>query len=276
MNAASDLVRSWVPVVGGLGLLCLTLFAGEVEPRYVFEDCCTGCHSPHSFLGDDRSEKSWQLTVYRMQGYGSFSDADAKVVIKYLAEGNIDRDYGEDTEDRVQEGTDKGLGENLPSVSAEMDEPSRPVHSGQPVETTAEPLLRAGVNYRFPRRWNSGPAYIRAGHASAYLAAFALAALALSGVGRSRLGAMFRPVHRAAAFTMLVVVSGHALVFYFKYGAPPVLWLWYGIFAIMAVLASFVTGFWRHRLHVHYRAVHCGLGAFAAGFVALHWIWAWL
>jgi hypothetical protein len=103
-----------------------------------------------------------------------------------------------------------------------------------------------------------------------------LAVLVATGAGRRVLKRRFRPVHRAAGFTLLALVALHAVIYFFEYGTPPVLWLWYGIGATLLVAAAFITGFWRKQLKLNYRAVHYGLGGFAAGLAGLHWIWAWI
>jgi hypothetical protein len=73
-----------------------------------------------------------------------------------------------------------------------------------------------------------------------------------------------------------VTVFLHVLINLQEYGAPPVLWLWFGVIAFFAVVLSYATGYLRTSSRALFQAVHYGLGVFSIALVLLHWAWAWL
>jgi hypothetical protein len=70
-------------------ILCIgPAFAQEFEetPRELYMEICAQCHELKGYVWD-RSFKSWQACVYRMQAYagpGGITDAEADIIVDFL------------------------------------------------------------------------------------------------------------------------------------------------------------------------------------------------
>ena len=265
-----------------LGLFAVIVLHAQSDAEKgeeLFDQICISCHTWDMFEGDYRSRKGWELTVYRMQQYAVFDDDQADLIVQYL----VSRDNEPEQEEPVEE--------EDAVVAAAANEPvgngpaSNQFVANQTTVAVAEPSgpqfqpdvgELQGPGFLFTRIWNPSQRAVRFSRWLGYLAMCCLAGLMASGAGRRVLKQRFRPVHRAAGFGLAAVVAIHAVIYFFEYGAPPVAWLVYGIVATLLVAAAFITGFWRKQLKLNYRAVHYGLGGFAAGLAGLHWLWAWI
>jgi hypothetical protein len=262
-----------------LGLVVgIVLYAQDSleDGELLFEEICLGCHTEDMFVGDVRSYKGWELTVYRMQNYAPFSDEEAELITEYLValEGRAElpEEEPEVVEEPEANTTAVADASNQPAGNAPGAVAAR---TGGPQFVDDMPEVNP-PGYLFTRVWNPSPGMVAFSRWLGYLAAACLLVLAATGASRRVLKRRFRPIHRGAGLGLLVVVGLHAVIYFFEYGAPPVAWLWYGIIATLLVAGAFITGFWRKQLKLNYRAVHYGLGGFAAGLAGLHWIWAWI
>ncbi len=254
-----------------LGGVALNLY-GEDDDEWtghdLFDQICLNCHDLYTFYGDERSEKGWELTVFNMQDRGNFSDEEAYKIIEYLSGGTFDRDYfPEDLEDEK-------VDETIAVASAPP--PVSPTKAQRIAKARKRLQKQIEESNTLKRYWNPSKSVLKGARLLGYTAIISLALLAVTGYREKKMGSSFKPAHRVLSAILFLSIAVHAVIYIFKYGTPAVIWLWYGIAALIILTASFVLGYARKRLRINFRAVHYGLGALGAGLSILHWIWAWL
>lgn len=212
---------------------------------------CSRCHKADQYYLSERSKKSWELTVKRMQSYyydyepsEAFSDEQAEQIIEYLAKNPFSHEAYKPRSGK-------------PALSA----PTAGELAAKAKLTATKALPAAAT----------GPAKIMG-----YIATAALALMVLTGLMRRRFGLAFRNTHSVLAFIFCGSLTVHAIVFLAEYGAPAVLWLWFGIIATVILLASEFTGL----LHLQNRKLfvkfHTAAGVLGLILTAAHWAWIYI
>lgn len=256
-----------VAIVAGV---CLTLPASpsraqsrEDDLRLV-EDICLMCHGIEGGMFYPRSEKSWELTVYRMQGYAEdqgigFSNDQADRIVAFLATEPPEI-FGEpapeeEPEDESSDANDAGAGAARgESGRLRRQAAARGAPAGFAPPSRATAIARV------------------AGYASVALGGL----LAVTGMLRRPMKRAFRPVHRGLAIGLLVGVALHAAIYLSEYGAPPVSWLWLGLASSVVLGAAELAGATRVPLRKWFIRLHVPAGVAGMGLALLHWVWAYL
>jgi hypothetical protein len=235
----------------------------------LFYYICLSCHPVEMYEDEDRSEKGWSLTVYRMQQYASFSDEESDKIIEYLASGEMHKEYFAPPEPEETPEPVKGLRLRYRPTSATLLTP------GITRADTGRPLGAAQPNVMV-RGWNPGFRALMFAKVMAYIAVISLIMLIVTGFRRKALGKRFRSAHRVLTIILGISVFLHAYIDIQEYGAPPFLWVWFGICAFITIIASHLTGYLRLSIVPKYKVIHYSLGILALAFALLHWFWAWL
>jgi len=69
-----------------LGAAFHNLEAAQKDPRVLFEETCSQCHSISIPKAEKLSKDDWQYTVTRMRSNGcAISDEEAAIIVDYLA-----------------------------------------------------------------------------------------------------------------------------------------------------------------------------------------------
>ncbi|MFP4380771.1 MAG: hypothetical protein ACLFUS_09745 [Candidatus Sumerlaeia bacterium] len=250
-------------------LLCAYTDTENLDGEDLFYEICWRCHSDFHFQGQDRSEKGWELVVYRMQVYDPFTDEQAEKIIDYLVSPAYRSEYLEE-----EEPEEKSIAElNAEKTVSDTRATSEIIALAQ--ERHAN-VAASGQPAYFTRGWNPGIGALLFAKIMGYVAVLCLIGLAWTGFRRKALGKRFRPLHRALTVILMVSLSLHVVIDAQEYGIPPVLWLWFGVIATAAVIASYLTGYLRTNSRKTFKAIHYSLGIGAFGLTILHWIWAWL
>ncbi len=242
-----------------LGLLLLSPSAGANRGEELYYDICLRCHGDWRDDGPERSYKSWELTVYRMQSYDHFSDEEAELIIGFLT-GTQSEEETEPEEPAPAETTQADL-----AGGAE-----------QPEDPARQERLARTRQIAEARLWNPSAGWLTFGRWLGYAAVASLVALALTGLARKPLARSFKWVHTSLGAALLVLIAGHALIDLAEYGAPPVLWLWFGIAASVLPAVGLGTGYLRRLLGRMFRPVHFGFAIAGLALALLHWIWIYI
>ena len=243
----------------------------EADDRELVMFYCSRCHAADEYHLSERSEKAWGLTVERMQSYyytdEAFNDEQAKRMVKYLAA----HPYSYETYKPQPQPSADSVGEKGPAVkevppvstSGEFANlPPTPAELAAKAKLTAMKDLSAKA---------TGPAKIMG-----YIATAALALMVITGLMRHKIGRVFLKVHGVLAFVFCGSLTVHAVVFLAEYGAPSVLWLWFGIIATVILLSSEFTGL----LHLQNRKLfvkfHTIAGVAGLILTSAHWVWIYI
>ena len=109
-----------------------------------------------------------------------------------------------------------------------------------------------------------------------YVSVGILAVLIVTGCFRKKLGRTFRKLHGVMALTLCACLAIHVSVFLVEYGAPSVLWLWFGIIATLIIIAGQLSGMTRSQNRRVFLMVHIPAAVIGLVGTALHWIWIYI
>ncbi len=217
---------------------------------------CSRCHAADQYYLAERSLKAWHLTIKRMQEYyygdEAFSDEEADVMAKYLAAH--------------------------PYNEADYKPRLRPAPSTRPVTVVATQPASAPVRMAVARR----PAPRSPAKATAlaktmgYVAVVALVVMVVTGLLRKKMWPVFKKTHGVLAFVFCGSLTVHAAVFLAEYGAPAVLWLWFGIIATIILLSSEFTGLLKLQNRKLFVKAHIVAGVTGLILTILHWVWIYV
>jgi len=228
-------VARFLHAVGVAVCLSASLRAEEpADDRARFETTCLPCHAPELFRDTPQSAKAWEVTVARMQRYASFTDEEGELIVVYLADGQFLADF-------------------FPAAAQTGSAAAVPV--GQ-------------------QRFLSGQVLARVARVCAIGAMGCLVLLALTGLARRHLTRRFLPIHATLAVLFTVSAAVHTAICLARYGAPPVLWLGFGLVALVGLAAANFSGLTRLTLRGRFRPIHAAAGFVCLVFSVLHWIWA--
>ena len=237
---------------------------GWPELRMV-KQICGACHSLEYYVRDERSYKVWQLVLENMRNYAAgsatqFSREEADQLADYLASNPDElKTIGE------HEPWDPATGLPYPKpASAQADASPSPEVAGP-----ARPL-RAKIPMAAP------PKSLRLARITSHIAVAMLLVLLVTGAIRRKIPASFSPIHHTAALLLFVTIAIHAPIHLVEFGPVPVLWLWFGIAAIVTLLATEAAGLLRKQLKKRFLRLHMIGGTLGLILTILHWIWAYL
>ena len=223
----------------------------QSDPKSVIERTCLSCHIPSGLVDHDFDYKIWELTVERMSNYSPLTDQEIRDVAAYMASGNFEQEYFPERL-AAEEPASSTMPMSIDSLKKKLG-----------ITSTWKPSFKTLMRAR------------HLGHLSFLM----LIVLIITGYIQSRIKPFFSIVHRIAGYVMILAVAAHAAIFLFKFGAPPVLWFWFGIIASIALIISEITGEIRrfsptiktYFVHTHYVAGWVCLIA-----SVLHWVWVWI
>jgi hypothetical protein len=239
------------------------------QDRKLFEQICNQCHKMEWHLWP-RSLKVWELTVENMQSYShaeqQFTDDQgariAAFMAKYIAEGEVLPYEGETV---------------LPEDTAAATEPEvEDVHSEQPADVVVKNIASTIVVPLVQRYWRPSRNALRGARVSGFIALGCLAGLFVSGFKRKALKMRFRPIHTWLALGLFVSLAVHGIIYIARYGTPGVLWYWFGLIGLLALIVTQVQGIVRKRFHRGLLISHITGACLAFALSILHWVWAWL
>ena len=225
------------------------------EARELFEKKCSVCHSISDYDMGDRSIKEWQLVVERMSSYGGanpYTDDEADDIITYLYSVKPDTSL----------------------AAADLYEYEQPsAASATDTQPATAPAKASRPKFRVSWRKSkaTGVAKIMGHFATALMAL-----IIVSGLARKKLKANFMSVHIAMAILLFGALSIHVSVYLCEYGAPNVLWLWFGILAAVLIGLVEFGGLMRRRLGAKFIRWHSVCGVVGFVLVLLHWFWIYL
>lgn len=244
---------------------------GWPELRMV-KQICGACHSLEYYVQGERTFKIWQLVMedMRTRSEGTpmqFSRAEANKLAEYLASGPDElQTIGE------HEPWDPDTGLPYPKTASEAADAS-------PTSEVATPAAGATRPAR-PRRpkipMASPPKSLGLARITSYIAVGMLLVLLVTGVVRKKIRVVFSPIHHTAALILFVTIAIHASIHLVEFGPVPVLWLWFGIGAIVVLLATEGAGLLRKQLKKRFLRLHMIGGTLGLILTILHWIWAYL
>jgi hypothetical protein len=233
----------------------------ETEAKKLFEDKCSKCHGIRDYDLGDRSLKEWQLVVERMATYGGedpYTDEEADEIIAFLY-----------------------LGKHEPLEPGELYEYEKPkvveVAATQP--TTAPvtaPVVAGSMLAAKPRiSWKKSRS-LGVAKFMGYAATAIMTLMVVTGLNRKTLKRNFSSIHMVLAIALFGALAIHVSVYLCEYGAPNVLWLWFGIISSVLIGVVEFGGLWRRKLGVKFIQIHsiCGVVGFAL--VMLHWFWIYI
>jgi len=236
--------------------LCMAAF-DEGKARKLFEKKCTQCHGIQDYDLSNRSLKEWQLTVERMASYGvedPYTDEEADEIIAYLY-----------------------LGKHDPKPPGHMygyEEPAAAVAATQP---TTAPAMASVVPAKPKRQvsWRKSRA-LGVAKFMGYAATAIMALMVVSGLTRKWIPGEFSSIHMVLAIALFGALSIHVSVYLCEYGAPSVLWLWFGILASVLVGLVEFGGLMRAKLGGVFIRLHSICGVVGLLLVLLHWFWIYI
>ena len=231
-------------------LLSAPVYADDEADRQLVLYTCSRCHAADQYYLADRSKKAWQLTVKRMQEHyyseDAFTDEEADRIAAYLAANPY------------KEGAYKPRAP-IPAAT------TQPASAATPTATAAPPP---------PPR--SPAKATRLAKLMGHVSVGVLAVLIVTGFFRQKLGRTFRKLHGVMALTLCACLAIHVSVFLVEYGAPSVLWLWFGIIATAVIVAGQLTGMARSQNRRMFLAIHIPAAVIGLVGTALHWIWVYI
>jgi len=242
------------------------LYASDDDSDYakeIVESVCMECHIRVELADRGYDFKLWELTVERMRSYSELTDSEVYDVANYLAQGRFEKDFFPER-----------FKDDEPDQIVPQAEPEIPV-----VATAGVNLETLKKAYNVQQFWNPSSGYLLLARHLGYLSLVMLIIMAATSCIKQRIEQYFTVVHRSAAYIMIASVITHTTIYLFKFGAPSVLWLWFGILSAATLIISELSGEARQHfsfvkkyfVHIHHTAGWlCLVG------VILHWIWAWL
>lgn len=256
--------------------------------RRTVVNVCSQCHGLEYYI-TPRSRKAWELTVLRMRDYvadpeSAFSDAEAEEIIDYLS-----RHFGEDSQ--IDPAEHFAYSPPLPTPPPTPGPSAAP--SPDPAVADAEPPSEAGSAPELPEParvevtsavrerladppWRPGRGLLRVAEMGGYGAVLCLLGLIGTGSFRRRLGRRFRRLHGALAAALFMCLAAHGTIYLLRYGAPPVLWYWFGALSFLLVAIAELQGIVRKRFGHWFLRVHVVSAAGGLALAVLHWVWACL
>ena len=232
--------------------LCMAF--DESSARKLFEKKCSQCHGIQDYDMSNRSLKEWQLTVERMSSYGvenPYTDEEVDEIVAFLYLGKHDpKPPGWTYEEPVAAGA-----ETQPTTAAAASLP------------VAKPKFR--VSWRKSKA--TGVAKFMG-----YVAAALMACMVASGLVRKRIRGSFASLHVVMAIGLFGALAIHVSVYLCEYGAPGVLWLWFGIAASLLVAIVEFGGLMRAKLGGAFIRIHSICGVVGLLLVLLHWFWIYV
>jgi hypothetical protein len=230
----------------------------------MIKQICGACHTLEYYVREPRSFKAWELVLENMRTQATgmaaeYSRAESIQLAGYLASNPKElKDIGE----HAPWDPDTGLPYSPESTATTETPPA-------PAPRAARPQ-RAKIPMAGPTQ-SLGLAKI-----TSYLAVTMLVVLFVSGMLRKKLKPAFSPIHHTAALLLFVTIAIHASINLVEFGPVPVLWLWFGIAAIVVLLATEGAGLLRKQLRKRFLRLHIIGGALGGVLTILHWIWAYL
>ncbi len=255
----------------------LTLGADpEIDPDSVFRFSCIGCHDLEHYRGLDYDLKLWQLIIADMRNYTMLDDEEADALAVYMSSPKFQKEYF--PEDFAEEQAEKEMAGQEQNVSAGSTEKAEPE-----IEKIRKKTENAGLElaelrkiHGIKRFWIPSRPFLRFSRYLGYASVLCLVFLAVTGIARKKLQRRFKLFHRSFAYMLIGAVGVHSFIYLCKFGAQPVLWLWFGIFSALTLLVSEGSGEFKHRLKRRFRLIHFTAGLLCIAGTILHWIWAWL
>ena len=228
------------------------------KARKLFEEKCSQCHGIQDYNLGDRSLKEWQLVVERMSSYGGadpYTEEEADEIIAYLYFEKPEPDYSGNMYQYGQE----------PAPAADTQPTTQPTTA----PAVAAPKRQRQVSWKKSKTLGTAKFM-------GYGATAVMALMVVSGLTRKKLKRNFGSIHMALAIALFGALSIHVSVYLSEYGAPNVLWLWFGILASVLIGLVEFGGLMRARLGVKFIKLHSICGAVGLVLVVLHWVWAWI
>ena len=237
--------------------LCMAEFDVGAAKK-LFERKCTQCHGIQDYDLSNRSLKEWQLTVERMSSYGGsddpYTDEEADEIIAFLYLGKHDP--------------------KPPGYMYGYEEPGAKPAASQPATAPASasaspPKPKIRVSWRKSKA--TGVAKFMG-----YVATAVMALMVVTGLTRKTLNRNFSSIHMVLAIALFGALSIHVSVYLCEYGAPSVLWLWFGIMASVLIGLVEFGGLMRRKLGGKFIRLHSICGAVGLLLVLLHWFWIYV
>ena len=236
--------------------ICMGAF-DETKARKLFEEKCTQCHGIQDYDLSNRSLKEWQLVVERMASYGAeepYTDEEADEIIAFLYLGKHDP--------------------KPPGYMYEYEEPGAKSVASQPAPAPASapavpPKPKLRVSWRKSKA--TGVAKFMG-----YVAMVVMALMVATGLSRKTLKRNFSSIHTVLAIALFGALSIHVSVYLCEYGAPGVLWLWFGIAASVLIGLVEFGGLMRRKLGANFIRIHSICGVVGLVLVLLHWFWIYI
>jgi hypothetical protein len=276
-------------LLGVLGFAALLYAAQELsreEQRQEVIRLCTGCHGCESYFSG-RSEKSWELTVSRMNDYAknsneAYTPEQSARLISYLTtyfgeDSTLDANKHFDPSTYPHQGSEQALSivtSSVPvQVAAQVN--TLPVQGVTPlhVQRNVSPEIRERLAHP---RWKPTRILKRVAEGGGYLAVFCTFAMFMTGHLRMRLKRRFRPLHITFALGLFIALAAHAIIYLLQYGTPSVLWYWFGFISFAVLVLAQVQGLIRKRFGPVFLKIHVSAGYVGFILAILHWVWAWM
>ena len=238
------------------------------------KNLCGSCHDLKSYIVTERSFKSWSLTVKRMQDYcsgteGEYPDSEGIRMAKYLAS---DPKELQDMED-IYYTTPEPEKSQEPATT----EPPAPIASQpSPAPVMAAVCMPVELRRKAPPGFRPPSRATGAARKSGYLAFVFMVLLAVTGFARRNLRKLFKPLHSTAALIVFVSLTVHVAIYLSEYGAPAVLWLWFGIIATGLIVLTEAVGIFRRQLSVRFIPVHAIFAIAGIVLTILHCVWIYI
>jgi len=264
------------------------LLAGRLQAndQHTFARVCTRCHSVEGHTPSERSPKAWELTIERMARYAennemtAFTDREAEAVLRFLAsfpEGKvIELDHV-----------------TLPTSEPPATDPSsvQPVAVQGQAAPASQPTVATSGPASAPASAAARPAAVKLpplpppplplallswAKFTGYVALAILGALVFTGVSRRRIGRAFPRLHVSLAALLALCAVFHSVVFVWRYGAPHILWFWFGLISLGVIVAALLGGTYRRRMRGLLFRLHKAAALAALCLTLLHWVWYYL
>jgi hypothetical protein len=236
--------------------ICLAAF-DDKNARKLFEKKCTQCHGIQDYDMSNRSLKEWQLTVERMASYGveePYTEEEADKIVAFLY-----------------------LGKHDPKPPGSMygyEDPNATPAASQPA--TAPAVATVSIlkpEFREARPKARSRAVLGVAKFMGYAATVVMALMVATGLMRKKFRANFGSIHMVLAIVLFGALSIHVSVYLAQYGAPNVLWLWFGILASILIGLVEFGGLMRRKLGANFIRAHSICGVVGLLLVVLHWAW---
>jgi len=256
------------------------------EQRQEVIRLCSSCHGCEIYFSG-RSEKSWELTVSRMNDYAknsseAYTPEQSARLVRYLAtyfgeDSNLDAKTHFDPLIFPHKGSNEWVAVAASSLPGQAVPRVNPLPAGggvpQHVQRNVSPEIRERLAHP---RWKPTRVLKRIAEGGGYLAVFCTFAMFVTGHLRMRLKRRFRPLHISFALGLFIALAAHAIIYLLQYGTPSVLWYWFGFISFAVLVLAQVQGLIRKRFGPVFLKIHVSAGY--AGFILaiLHWVWAWM